>query len=49
MSRSVSRNVTEISESSSENLAEIEQLVATSDQLKASMSDIEALIGRFRV
>lgn len=49
VSRSVSRNVTEISESSSENLAEIEQLVATSDQLKASMSDIEALIGRFRV
>ena len=49
VSRSVSRNVTEISGSSSENLAEIEQLVATSDQLKASMSDIEALIGRFRV
>ena len=49
VSRSVSRNVTEISGSSSENLAEIEQLVATSDQLKASRSDIEALIGRFRV
>ncbi|WP_421844641.1 methyl-accepting chemotaxis protein [Marinobacter algicola] len=49
VSRSVSRNVTEISGSSSENLAEIEQLVATSDQLKASMGDIEALIGRFRV
>ena len=49
VSRSVSRNVTEISGSSSENLAEIEQLVATSDQLKATMSDIEALIGRFRV
>ncbi|MBL3556539.1 MULTISPECIES: methyl-accepting chemotaxis protein [Marinobacter] len=49
VSRSVSHNVTEISGSSSENLAQIEQLVATSDQLKASMSDIEALIGRFRV
>jgi len=49
VSRSVSRNVTEISGSSSENLAQIEQLVATSDQLKASMSDIEALTGRFRV
>lgn len=49
VSRSVSRNVTEISGSSSENLAQIEQLVATSDQLKASMADVEALIGRFRV
>lgn len=49
VSRSVSRNVTEISGSSSENLAQIEQLVATSDQLKASMADIEALVGRFRV
>lgn len=49
VSRSVSHNVTEISGSSSENLAQIEQLVATSDQLKASMADIEALIGRFRV
>lgn len=49
VSRSVSRNVTEISGSSSENLAQIEQLVVTSNQLKRSMSDIEALIGRFRV
>ncbi|MDF0749206.1 methyl-accepting chemotaxis protein [Marinobacter sp. 71-i] len=49
VSRSVSRNVTEISGSSSENLAQIEQLVTTSDQLKRSMGDIEALIGRFRV
>jgi methyl-accepting chemotaxis protein len=49
VSHSVSRNVTEISGSSSENLAQIEQLVTTSDQLKRSMADIEALIGRFRV
>lgn len=49
VSRSVSRNVTEISGSSSENLAQIEQLVVTSNQLKRSMSDIEALVGRFRV
>lgn len=49
VSRSVSRNVTEISGSSSENLAQIEQLVTTSDQLKRSMGDIKALIGRFRV
>jgi methyl-accepting chemotaxis protein len=49
VSRSVSRNVTEISGSSSENLEQIEQLVTTSDQLKQSMSDIETLIGRFRV
>lgn len=49
VSRTVSHNVTEISGSSSENLEQIEQLVATSDQLKASMADIEALIGRFRV
>lgn len=49
VSRSVSRSVTEISGSSSQSLAQIEQLVATSDQLKASTSDIEALIGRFRV
>ena len=49
VSHSVSRNVTEISGSSSQNLAQIEQLVTTSEQLKRSMSDIEALIGRFRV
>ncbi len=49
VSRSVSRNVTEISGASSANLKQIEQLVNTSDQLKRSMSDIEALIGRFRV
>ncbi|MFL1453426.1 methyl-accepting chemotaxis protein [Marinobacter sp. GN3S48] len=49
VSRSVSRNVTEISGSSSDNLSQIEQLVTTSDQLKRSMGDIEALIGRFRV
>ncbi|MDL0429903.1 methyl-accepting chemotaxis protein [Marinobacter sp. TBZ242] len=49
VSRSVSHNVTEISGSSSENLMQIEQLVATSDQLKASMADIEALMGRFRI
>lgn len=49
VSRSVSRNVTEISGSSSENLVQIEQLVITGDQLKRSMDDIEALIGRFRV
>lgn len=49
VSRSVSRNVNEISESSSESLQQIEQLVATGDQLKASMGEIENLIGRFRV
>lgn len=49
VSRSVSKHVNEISASSSETLREIEQLVATGDQLKASMGDIETLIGKFRV
>ena len=49
VSRSVSHNVTEISGSSTANLKQIEHLVTTSDQLKRSMGDIEALIGRFRV
>jgi methyl-accepting chemotaxis protein len=49
VSKSVARQVNEISSSASASLEEIDALVATCERLEVSVGNIEALAGRFRV
>lgn len=49
VSKSVARQVNEISRSANASLEEIDELVATCERLEASVGNIEALAGRFRV
>lgn len=49
VSRSVTRQVNDISCSATESLDQIDGLVTTCERLEASVADIEALAGRFRV
>ena len=49
VSRNVSRQVNDISGSAVDSLEEIDGLVTTCDRLEDSVSNIEALMGRFRI
>jgi methyl-accepting chemotaxis protein len=49
VSKSVARQVNEISSSANASLDEIDELVATCERLEVSVGKIEALAGRFRV
>jgi methyl-accepting chemotaxis protein len=49
VSKSVARQVNEISSSANASLDEIDELVATCERLEVSVGKTEALAGRFRV